>query len=433
MSRIASEKKKPTGNHAVTEAPPTKGQQAGAHSSHKNAEAKTQKSRVAANGKSGNNFPNVLVHGFCGWGRETLTSKIYHYFGGTGDIQEYLNNRGYQTFTAAVGPLSSNWDRACELYYFLKGGVVDYGAVHSARYGHERYGRSYPGVFPEWSEEHKVHLIGHSMGGPTIRTLVQLLEHGDPDEIAFAPSSREAGTSELFKGGKQWVHSITSIAGVNNGTPVADDLGEPMSDLLLSLASLCGADNRDLLFDFDLKQWGIHREKGEDLVEYAKKIMLSKAWKTTDSAIYDLSFAAARLQNIWVKTSPHTYYASYCADGTVPGLADTRVPMSNMNPLLLGGGAALGLNERDLAGGFLNWRPNDGCVPVPSAQYPIGHAHEFVGDNPAHPPKKGVWYVHPPIAGVDHIGIVQPVGSTTLEWLEEFFGKIAAYNKALPI
>ena len=67
-------------------------------------------------------------------------------------------------------------DRACELYAQISGGTVDYGAVHAEKHGHNRFGRTYSGFAPNWSETNKVHLVGHSMGGQTIRTLVQLLK-----------------------------------------------------------------------------------------------------------------------------------------------------------------------------------------------------------------------------------------------------------------
>ena len=49
----------------------------------------------------------------------------YRYWGGKNDIEQQLKDRGYQVYTANVGPLSSNWDRAIELYYQIKGGEVD--------------------------------------------------------------------------------------------------------------------------------------------------------------------------------------------------------------------------------------------------------------------------------------------------------------------
>lgn len=45
---------------------------------------------------------------------------------------------------ASVSAFGSNYDRAVELYYYIKGGRVDYGAAHAAKYGHERYGKHTP-------------------------------------------------------------------------------------------------------------------------------------------------------------------------------------------------------------------------------------------------------------------------------------------------
>ena len=53
---------------------------------------------------------------------------------------------------------------------------MDYGAAHAAKYGHERYGKTYEGVYEDWQPGQKVHLVGHSMGGQTIRQLESLLE-----------------------------------------------------------------------------------------------------------------------------------------------------------------------------------------------------------------------------------------------------------------
>ena len=47
---------------------------------------------------------------------------------------------------ASVGAFSSNYDRAVELYHYIKGGKVDYGAAHAAKTGHDRYGKVYQGL-----------------------------------------------------------------------------------------------------------------------------------------------------------------------------------------------------------------------------------------------------------------------------------------------
>ena len=83
--------------------------------------------------------PIVLVPGFLGtdshWDVEAIRDR-------------YQSSR---FLTTHPGPLSSHHDRACELFYSLKGGVVDYGADHACRCDHARFGRDEgDGAFPEW-------------------------------------------------------------------------------------------------------------------------------------------------------------------------------------------------------------------------------------------------------------------------------------------
>jgi triacylglycerol esterase/lipase EstA (alpha/beta hydrolase family) len=105
-----------------------------------------------------------------------------------------------------LGSLSSVHDRARELFYYLKGGRVDYGEEHSRACGHSRFGRVYArGHYPMWDAEHPVHLVGHSAGAQVIRLLQQMLH-----EVAF--EGHEDATSE------HWVLSITSLSGALNGS-----------------------------------------------------------------------------------------------------------------------------------------------------------------------------------------------------------------------
>ena len=51
-----------------------------------------------------------------------------------------------------VGIGSSDYDRACEVFYQLIGGTVDYGQEHADKYGHSRFGRHFgTALFPTWS------------------------------------------------------------------------------------------------------------------------------------------------------------------------------------------------------------------------------------------------------------------------------------------
>ncbi|KAG8969531.1 hypothetical protein FRC03_001970, partial [Tulasnella sp. 419] len=128
--------------------------------------------------------PLVLVEGFCSisssasWGPfESFLHPITE-----NDITSNVEQGSHKKrrfIFASVGPVSSLHDRACELYYALKGGRVDYGEAHSSEAGHSRYGRLHEeGLYPEWSANNPIHFLGHSMGGPTILYLAWLIQQG---------------------------------------------------------------------------------------------------------------------------------------------------------------------------------------------------------------------------------------------------------------
>lgn len=380
-----------------------------------------------------NDYPIVLVHGFMGWGRDEMNG--YHYWGGKGDIQEYLKSQGYETYTASVGPLSSNWDRAIELYYYIKGGQVDYGAVHSAKYGHARYGKFYEGLYPNWDGKSKIHLIGHSMGGPTPRFLIQLLENGDPQEMAFVPKTNdEAPTSDLFKGGKKgWVNSFTSICGCHNGTITADDGNilpfSQLKDFLYEVAVVAGVSTSENFYDFNLQQWGIEKKQGQSFDDYWEQVIKSRLWTTTDNSSYDLTITASREQNAYCSISPNVYYQTYTLDATVPGLgnSDIRLPQESMNPMLKITAARMGMTDRDLPLGYMEWRYNDGAIQKASAMYPIGQPYQDANTaKNASGRSKGIWYVNPIISGgPDHLSIVMPDKTISIDYLNDFYLNIA--------
>ena len=142
---------------------------------------------------SGNHYPIVLVHGLFGWGGTEVLGL--NYWGGFSSLRDILNNAGYKVYTPSIGPVASNWDRACELYAYLVGGTVDYGAYHSATNGHARYGRTFPGVLPELNNpdsELKVHLVGHSMGGETILGILEAAPwtHEDVHTLILQPQTK---------------------------------------------------------------------------------------------------------------------------------------------------------------------------------------------------------------------------------------------------
>ena len=176
-----------------------------------------------------NNYPTIFVHGFLGWGSEDDIDKVIHYWGATRnrDLLAHLREEGFECYNPSVGPFNGVWDRACELYARLMGGRVDYGKVHSEKYGHERYGRTYPGILKDWGtpgNHAKINLVGHSFGGPTVRMFAELIANGSEAERNGTPEEELSG---LFKGGNaNMIHTVTTLSGVNNGTTYDDLHGQ---------------------------------------------------------------------------------------------------------------------------------------------------------------------------------------------------------------
>ncbi|KAG9398851.1 hypothetical protein AC1031_014171 [Aphanomyces cochlioides] len=118
-----------------------------------------------------------------------------------------------------VGKVSSDHDRACEAFYQLVGGQVDYGEEHAAKNGHMRYGPTFPketAKHTAWSEENPVHLIGHSYGATTAIELYQLL------------------CIDYFGVGSnhKWVKSIVCMSGPLTGSTLCNAIGADMEKSL---------------------------------------------------------------------------------------------------------------------------------------------------------------------------------------------------------
>ena len=118
---------------------------------------KDQTNKVASQKEYKNQDPIILVHGFNGYASGTgpITGKGNYWGGDRLKIIQDYRAKGYNVMEASVSAFGSNYDRAVELYYYIKGGRVDYGAAHAAKYGHERYGKTYAGAYKDWKPGQK--------------------------------------------------------------------------------------------------------------------------------------------------------------------------------------------------------------------------------------------------------------------------------------
>lgn len=344
-----------------------------------------------------NKEPHIFVHGLVGFGPDELKPFPITYWGGFSTILGELNTKGYPSMEAVVSPFGSNWDRAVELYYYIKGGTVDYGAAHAQKHGHARYGRTYNGLYPQWDGQSKIHLIGHSQGGQTSRLLETLLREGSSEEQAFAAASG-VEVSELFKGKKEWVHSITTLGTPHNGTRLADIAKPLISDLIYGLATATGSSSINIPYDFKMDQWGLRQQTGESNRAYMKRVLESNIWNNSqDVALHDLSIAGADTINQTTNLADNVYYFSFAGDATYrSGVSKNYLPSITMSPLFTIPSMILGKT------GTTEWRANDGLVPVISATAPFTQKSK-AADNIVEP---GIWYVEPVIKGWDHIDFI---------------------------
>lgn len=376
-----------------------------------------------------NNHPVILVHGFAGFGPTEMLG--YKYWGGLTDLRAQLQGRyaDQKVRTAVVGPFSSNWDRAVELFYQIKGGCVDYGHQHSEAAGHLRKpedyyhnGRTcYPGLHPEWSASNPVHLVTHSMGGQTARMLVQMLkDNGAPSNPGLFP----------YGVGANWVKSVTTISTPNDGTTLAYRVVDwvPIAQQLVTgFAGLTAGTTAAKVYDFKMDQWRISpRMSGETHEDYVKRVMSWPLWNAgiKDLSPYDLSPAGAMVENHWVKDQPGVYYFSFSTDSTYRGLVTGwSYPRVDANPLifLFHGPGWMGNFSPDSRPfppvASSTWWPNDGVVNTVSHKAPTWSMNPSTGQVYARntivrdirngaAPQAGAWNWKGLMDGYDHFDII---------------------------
>ena len=339
---------------------------------------------AAADTQTRSDDPVVFVHGLFGWGQRDKIFRIMPYWGmTTGSLPDYLATQGYETYAASVGPLSSAWDRACELYAQLVGARTDYGVKHAQDFGHERYGIDYETpLFDGWGTERAVNLVGHSFGGATIRLFLDILADGSAEEQAAA---KAAGTevSPFFEGGKaDWVYSLTTLAAPHNGTTFLEccgDMTQFAAEASTTMAKLLGISDFKGVYDFQLEQFGFYRKDGETVLEALDRVLHSDFLSHNDNVFRDLTIDRALELNDDIEIQPNVYYFSYAGDKTRQStLTGERTSAVDMTPLFVPfANQMCGYYDQTTAGGFRidkSWAPNDGLVNTVSALYPTDSA-----------------------------------------------------------
>ena len=354
-----------------------------------------------------NNFPIVLVHGFIGWGPEEMVG--YKYWGGFWDIEKHLENEGHEVHTVSIGPVSSNWERAVEIYYQLKGGQVDYGKVHADNFNiiQKPEGKIFTGLYPEWDSEHPVHLVAHSMGGQTVRMLDYLLEksfHADSLMMTYEESSL-LGLSH-----SGWIKSISTISSPHNGTTYFDIRMKtiPFFQNFIGLAAVIGSD----FYNFDLEHWDLKQKENENWQEYYSRMENHVAWESKNISSWDLSIEGARQMNSLVRANPNVYYFSYATKCSKRNKkTGFHVPSGKIFISLRGNVKQIGQEITEFSNGTKtdsSWFENDGVVNTSSMWGPTTGLNgadkilEYSADKSLTP---GQWYTFGPYK-MDHYYVI---------------------------
>lgn len=323
--------------------------------------------------------PVVFCHGLFGWGADKFGG--FPYFLSVHRLLQKYPDRYPPCIFPSTGPVSSIHDQACELFYQLTGGRVNYGADHARKYGHAQYGRDYTGkaLYPSWDADQPLDFVCHSMGAPVVRMLQYLLA-----ENFF---TREDGST--YRTESRWIRSVTTISGVHNGSTLTWTLGvDPLSGkinkdspglkILLGIleryarlqAKLPGVSR---FYDLMLDQWGIvpgteEREQMSRLLEDTDYI------DSLDNALYDLTPNAMEETNRKLVEYPDTWYFSYVTRSTMP-FGSLNLPVPYWTHIFLFP-SALAMGVRDFPdqafpkGTERLWRANDGMCNAWSQDCP---------------------------------------------------------------
>ncbi|XP_004489792.1 uncharacterized protein [Cicer arietinum] len=355
--------------------------------------------------------PIVFVHGFFGFGSfgKRRLNALSHFV--------ERKNKQRRVLVPDFGCLTSIYDRAREMFYYLKGGQVDYGEEHSKACGHSQFGQIYErGFYPKWDEDHPVHFVGHSAGAQVIRVLQQML------------------ADKAFKGyentTENWVLSITSLSGAINGTTrtyldgMRPEDGRKLKPICLLQLCRIGVIMNEWV---DISWLKKYQNFGLDHFNMSWRKMGLRGlvnclldnvgpFASEDWILPDLTIQGSIKINNYINTFPNTYYFSYAIKRTWKIMGNTVHSCKlRIHPLLFL--RVLQMSQWCCSSqgslpykGYRNedWQESDGeinTISMTHPRFPIEHpSHLVEQDSDYETLQPGIWYYK--LVEGDHIAFV---------------------------
>ncbi|KAF2259617.1 alpha/beta-hydrolase, partial [Lojkania enalia] len=275
------------------------------------------------------------VSGFSGWGRPLFGT--INYWGGFENLPAILARAGYKVIVARIGPVSSNRERACEIWTQLRNinnGTdrinINYGSQHpAAPLGFLQRAWTWRpvlfGDFPDnwdwaWGKERPVHFVCHSQGGNSVRYLIELLTGTHTDLFP--------GPDFPTENHQDWVGSVVTIGTPYKGTTVTDVVQNLLPpNFLEALTRLVWSTSfdppRSRFYDLQLDHWGFYRLEDESLSAMHTRLsnIVPFWWNSNLHGLHDNSIlGVASLNDFAPDPSEHTYYftMAFCATNPFP-------------------------------------------------------------------------------------------------------------------
>jgi len=253
----------------------------------------------------------IFVPGFLYFEQDNRYSKIQTW---KYALQYFDRDNILNLVTVHPSPVGSLHDRACQIFYDLKGGRTYFGEEHAQKFGHNCFGEdNKDGILNNWDEQNPSLFIGHSYGGLTIRYLEYLLK------IGFFPG---------YKTSPKWITAVITLNSPLNGSLTPYALGERIGSapavwwgspgMWLSIAGHFW-EFLDISFlkgilDFRLSHWGLSRKYGLHGLKLLMKTLFCKGdvFMSEDNAAYCMTVEAVHKMNKTLVTNDLTYYYSIC-------------------------------------------------------------------------------------------------------------------------